>query len=68
MKRRISVDDNNCRYLRNCSRSWNSDSEVYWIKYWIFFLTFAAVAVAVTCSQSQVADSQATVAEDFTVH
>jgi len=33
-----------------------------------FSLTFAAAAAAVMCSQSQAADSQATVAEDSTVH
>ena len=35
MKRRISVNDDDCRYLRNCSRLWNSDLEICWIKYWI---------------------------------
>ena len=33
-----------------------------------FSLTSAAAAAAVTCSQSQAADSQATVAEDSTVY
>ena len=37
MKRKVSVDDNDCKYLRNCSKLQNSNSKICWIKYWLFF-------------------------------
>ena len=33
MKRRVSVNDNDCRSLKDSSRLWNLNSKICWIKY-----------------------------------